>query len=157
MKCAHMLGRGYARLWYSEQRRLIWQQICLWSREHSAIRRKSNSRVSRPRRLKVVELEEGNGPIVRRGDTVTVNYHGQVWGNDKAFDSSFERHHPASFGIGVGQVIKGWDQTVPGHNVGSRLLISIPPQYGYGANGAPQAGIGGDDTLVFVVDIISTR
>ena len=63
-----------------------------------------------PQGLKVVELEEGNGPIVRRGDTVTVNYHGQVWGNDKAFDSSFERHHPASFGIGVGQVIKGWDQ-----------------------------------------------
>ena len=39
-----------------------------------------------PQGLKVVELEEGNGPIVRRGDTVTVNYHGQVWGNDKAFD-----------------------------------------------------------------------
>ena len=80
-----------------------------------------------------------------------------MWGNGKASDTCFERHHPASFGIGVGQVIKGWDQTVPGHNVGSRLLISIPPQYGYGANGAPQAGIGGDDTLVFVVDIISTR
>lgn len=72
-----------------------------------------------PKGLKVVELEEGNGPMVRRGDTVTVNYHGQVWGNDTAFDSSFERHQPASFGIGVGQVIKGWDQTVPGHNVGS--------------------------------------
>ncbi|RSX49614.1 FKBP-type peptidyl-prolyl cis-trans isomerase [Bifidobacterium castoris] len=110
-----------------------------------------------PRGLKVVELVEGDGPMVRRGDTVTVNYHGQVWGGDKAFDSSFERHQPASFGIGVGQVIKGWDQTVPGHNVGSRLLISIPPEYGYGSHGAPQAGIGGDDTLEFVVDIIATR
>ena len=110
-----------------------------------------------PQGLKVVELEEGNGPIVRRGDTVTVNYHGQVWGNDKAFDSSFERHHPASFGIGVGQVIKGWDQTVPGHNVGSRLLVSIPPEYGYGSRGVPQAGIGPDDTLEFVIDILATR
>lgn len=107
--------------------------------------------------LKVVELEEGNGPMVRRGDTVTVNYHGQVWGNDTAFDSSFERHQPASFGIGVGQVIKGWDQTVPGHNVGSRLLVSIPPEYGYGSRGVPQAGIGPDDTLEFVIDIIATR
>lgn len=67
-----------------------------------------------PAGLKVVELLEGNGPMVRRGDTVTVNYHGVVWGKDTPFDSSFDRHQPASFGIGVGQVIKGWDQTVPG-------------------------------------------
>ena len=61
-----------------------------------------------PAGLKVVELLEGNGPMVRRGDTVTVNYHGVVWGKDTPFDSSFDRHQPASFGIGVGQVIKGW-------------------------------------------------
>lgn len=59
-----------------------------------------------PAGLKVVELLEGNGPMVRRGDTVTVNYHGVVWGKDTPFDSSFDRHQPASFGIGVGQVIK---------------------------------------------------
>ena len=110
-----------------------------------------------PAGLKVVELFEGNGPMVRRGDTVTVNYHGVVWGKDTPFDSSFDRHQPASFGIGVGQVIKGWDQTVPGHNVGSRLMVSIPPEYGYGSRGVPQAGIGGGDTLVSVIDIISTR
>lgn len=110
-----------------------------------------------PRGLKVVELVEGDGPVVRRGDQVTVNYEGMVWGADKPFDSSFARHQPATFGIGVGQVIRGWDQTVPGHNVGSRLLVSIPPEYGYGSNGMPAAGIGGDDTLEFVIDIISTR
>ena len=59
-----------------------------------------------PAGLKVVELFEGNGPMVRRGDTVTVNYHGVVWGKDTPFDSSFDRHQPATFGIGVGQVIK---------------------------------------------------
>ena len=80
-----------------------------------------------PKGLKAVELVEGDGPMVRRGDTVTVNYHGVVWGKEEPFDSSFDRHQPASFGIGVGQVIKGWDQTVPGHNVGSRLVVSIPP------------------------------
>ncbi|NEG69322.1 FKBP-type peptidyl-prolyl cis-trans isomerase [Bifidobacterium choloepi] len=110
-----------------------------------------------PKGLKVVELVEGDGPMVRRGDTVTVNYEGVVWGKTEPFDSSFARHQPASFQIGVGQVIRGWDQTVPGHNVGSRLLVSIPPQYGYGSHGAPQAGIGGDDTIVFVIDIVSTR
>lgn len=110
-----------------------------------------------PAGLKVVELVEGNGPLVRAGDTVTVNYHGVVWGASEPFDSSFARHTPASFGIGVGQVIQGWDRTVPGHNVGSRLLVSILPEYGYGSRGVPQAGIGGSDTLVFVIDIISTR
>ncbi|MCI1935354.1 MAG: FKBP-type peptidyl-prolyl cis-trans isomerase [Bifidobacteriaceae bacterium] len=110
-----------------------------------------------PAGLKSVEVVEGDGPVVRKGDTVTVNYHGVVWGSTVPFDSSFDRHEPASFGIGVGQVIKGWDQTVVGHNVGSRLLLSIPPAYGYGSRGIPQAGIGGTDTLVFVVDIISTR
>ena len=77
--------------------------------------------------------------MVRRGDTVTVNYH--VWSGARTprSDSSFDRHQPATFGIGVGQVIKGWDQTVPGHNVGSRLVVSIPPEYGYGSRGVPQA------------------
>lgn len=68
-----------------------------------------------PKGLKAVEIVEGDGPMVRRGDTVTVNYHGVVWGKNTPFDSSFARHQPASFGIGVGQVIRGWDQTVPGH------------------------------------------
>jgi FKBP-type peptidyl-prolyl cis-trans isomerase len=110
-----------------------------------------------PQGLKAVEIVEGDGPMVRKGDTVTVNYHGVVWGSDTPFDSSFDRHEPAQFGIGVGQVIKGWDQTVVGHNVGSRLVVSIPPEYGYGRRGIPQAGIGGNDTLVFVIDIIATR
>jgi peptidylprolyl isomerase len=110
-----------------------------------------------PAGLKAVEIVEGDGPMVRKGDTVTVNYHGVVWGSDQPFDSSFDRHQPASFGIGVGQVIQGWDRTVPGHNIGSRLVVSIPPEYGYGRRGMPQAGIGGDDTLVFVIDIVSTR
>lgn len=88
---------------------------------------------------------------------IVVNYHGVVWGKNEPFDSSFARHQPASFAIGVGQVIKGWDVSIPGHNIGSRLVISIPSEYGYGAQGAPHAGIAGGDTLVFVVDIISKR
>ncbi|MDF7663991.1 FKBP-type peptidyl-prolyl cis-trans isomerase [Bifidobacterium sp. ESL0763] len=110
-----------------------------------------------PAGLKSVELVEGDGPMVRAGDTISVNYHGVVWGKDTPFDSSFDRGQPASFGIGVGQVIQGWDRTVPGHNVGSRLVVSIPPEYGYGRRGMPQAGIGGDDTLVFVIDIVAKR
>ena len=107
-----------------------------------------------PKGLKVVELTEGDGPIVRRGDTVTVNYHGVVWGKDTPFDSSFDRHQPASFGIGVGQVIKGWDDGLLGMKEGGRRKITIPPHLGYGDRGVPQAGIRGGDTLVFVTEIL---
>lgn len=91
-----------------------------------------------PDGLKAVELVEGNGPMVRSGDNVTVNYHGVVWGKDEPFDSSFDRHQPASFGIGVGQVIKGWDRTVVGHNVGSRLVVSIPRSMAMAGRACPR-------------------
>lgn len=110
-----------------------------------------------PAGLKCEEVVSGDGPVVHGGETVTVDYHGVVWGSTTPFDSSFLRHEPASFPVGVGQLIQGWDKTIPGHNVGSRLIISVPAEYGYGSRGIPQAGIKGGDTLVFVVDIISAR
>lgn len=106
-----------------------------------------------PKGLKIKELVSGDGPVVRAGDTVTVDYYGVVWGKDTPFDSSYDRGTPAQFAIGVGQVIKGWDRGLVGRTRRSRLLLSIPPEYGYGSRGIPQAGIGGGDTLVFVVDI----
>ena len=57
----------------------------------------------------------------------------------------------------VGMVIGGWDRGLVGQRVGSRVLLSIPPDLGYGQRGVPQAGIKGGDTLVFVVDIIDVR
>ena len=106
-----------------------------------------------PKGLKIKELVAGDGPVVRAGDTVTVDYYGVVWDKDTPFDSSYDRGTPAQFAIGVGQVIKGWDRGLVGRTRRSRLLLSIPPEYGYGSRGIPQAGIGGGDTLVFVVDI----
>lgn len=106
-----------------------------------------------PAGLKVVELVAGDGPLVRAGDTVTVDYEGVVWGKSEPFDSSYRRGQAAQFPIGVGRVIKGWDKALVGRNRRSRLLVSIPPQYGYGSAGMPAAGIGGGDTLVFVIDI----
>ena len=88
-----------------------------------------------PAGLKVVELFEGNGPMVRRGDTVTVNYHGVVWGKDTPFDSSFDRHQPATFGIGVGQVIKGWDEAFATMKKGEQRTLLIPWWLAYGESG----------------------
>ena len=96
--------------------------------------------------------------MVRRGDTVTVNYHGVVLG------ARTPRSTPASTVTSRPRSASVWDRSsragirpFRGHNVGSRLVVSIPPEYGYGSRGVPQAGIGGEDTLVFVIDIISTR
>lgn len=101
-------------------------------------------------------LHQGDGPAVAKGDLLVADYSGQTWREDKVFDSSFDRGQPVSFPIGVGKVIAGWDESLVGVKAGSRMLLVIPPDMGYGAQGQPQAGIKGDDTLVFVVDVLGS-
>ncbi|WP_199424872.1 FKBP-type peptidyl-prolyl cis-trans isomerase [Actinotalea solisilvae] len=108
-----------------------------------------------PGDLAVQVLAQGDGELVEAGDDIEVNYYGQVW-NGRMFDNSYDRGSSISFPIGVGAVISGWDEGLVGQPVGSRVLLSIPPHLGYGERGMPQAGIGGTDTLVFVVDIVGT-
>jgi peptidylprolyl isomerase len=107
-----------------------------------------------PTELVTQPLVKGTGPAVKAGQTITVHYTGVVWPGGKLFDSSFTRGQPVGFPIGVGQVVKGWDQGLVGQTVGSRVLLVIPPALGYGKEGQPAAGIKGTDTLVFVVDIL---
>lgn len=106
--------------------------------------------------LQVEILHEGDGPEVKAGDTVSCDYLGQIWGGT-VFDNSFDRGQPLAFQVGVGMVIEGWDEGLVGQRVGSRILLSIPSDLGYGPSGVPQAGIGGEDTLVFVTDILDVR
>jgi peptidylprolyl isomerase len=105
--------------------------------------------------LEVSVLSRGDGALVEAGDDIEVHYLGQAW-NGGVFDNSYDRRSSISFGIGVGQVIAGWDEGLVGQQVGSRVLVSIPSHLGYGDRGVPQAGIKGGDTLVFVVDIVGT-
>lgn len=112
--------------------------------------------VEAPEGLQVSVLEQGDGQTVEPGDNIVVNYHGQIW-NGGVFDSYFARGSTIAFPIGIGAVIGGWDQGLVGRQVGSRILLSIPPEHGYGARGVPQAGIGGTDTLVFVVDLVDVQ
>ena len=107
-----------------------------------------------PKALVVRTVIAGTGPTVKSGDLLVVQYVGVKWASGKAFDSSWSRGTPAGFGIGVGQVIKGWDQGLVGRKVGDRVLLVVPPVDGYGAQGQSQAGISGTDTLVFAVDIV---
>ena len=108
-----------------------------------------------PTTVKTKVLHQGTGPVVAKNDLLVAAYLGQIW-NGKVFDNSYDRKAPTGFTIGAGKVIPGWDSTLVGQKVGTRLLISIPPAQGYGSAGQAQAGISGTDTLVFVVDIIGT-
>ncbi len=98
-------------------------------------------------------LIKGDGDVVEKGQTIAVNYLGQVFDAKAPFDESYSRE-PASFPIGVGSVVQGWDKTLVGKTVGSRVILSIPPADGYGKEGNKDAGIKGTDTLFFVVDIL---
>jgi peptidylprolyl isomerase len=105
-----------------------------------------------PKQMVVQPLITGKGAKVSKGQTITVHYTGKIWASGKVFDSSWQRKKPEKFPIGVGRVITGWDEGLVGRSVGSQMLLVIPPDKGYGAEGNAQ--ISGTDTLVFVVDIL---
>jgi peptidylprolyl isomerase len=105
--------------------------------------------------LREATLFEGDGPVVEKGNAVVVSYLGQVYGGKKPFDENFSGA-PTSFGIGTGNVIKGWDKAIVGATVGTRMVISVPPDLGYGDKGNPDAGIKRTDTLYFVIDVLAT-
>ena len=109
-----------------------------------------------PPALVTTTLVKGTGPKVVKGEYVIAQYVGYIWRTKKVFGSSWSTGSPFGFVIGASpeQVIPGWDKGLVGQTVGSRVMLSIPPAQGYGSAGASQAGIKGNDTLVFVVDII---
>lgn len=108
-----------------------------------------------PTTLIVQPLVKGTGAVVEAGQTVTVQYTGIKWPDGAVFDSSWERGTPVDFPVGNGGVIAGFEEGLIGQTVGSRVLLVIPPDKGYGPQGNAQAGISGTDTLVFVVDILA--
>lgn len=112
--------------------------------------------VAPPGELVTQVLEEGDGDVVEKGDLLVANYAGHLWDTEKVFDSSFDQGEPAGFPIGVGGVIPGWDEALVGKNVGSRVLLVIPPDKGYGDQGSGDGSIPGGATLVFVVDLVGS-
>ena len=107
-----------------------------------------------PTELQLDDLTVGDGPEAAAGQSVEVHYVGVSFASGKQFDASWDRRKTFQFGLGSGQVIPGWDQGVAGMKVGGRRRITIPPHLAYGKQGAGGA-IGPDETLVFVVDLVS--
>lgn len=100
-------------------------------------------------------LIAGAGKKVEKGQTVRVRYTGATWRDpSKPFDYSGKQDPPfTEFPIGTGNLIKAWDNNIPGQTVGSRLLMIVQPADGYGTTGRGEQ-IKGDDVMIFVLDIL---
>ncbi|OJF11441.1 FKBP-type peptidyl-prolyl cis-trans isomerase, partial [Couchioplanes caeruleus] len=85
-------------------------------------------------KLVVKQLIAGKGPKLAAGQTIRAHYVGVTYADGKQFDSSWDRGEPAEFPVGVGQLIKGWDQGLVGVPVGSRVQLDIPADLAYGEN-----------------------
>ena len=101
-------------------------------------------------------LVKGDGKVAKAGDQIYVNYLGQVYGGDQPFDASYTRGQPFPFTLGQGAVVKGWDQGLEGVPAGSRVMLAIPPELGYGKQGQGNT-IKGTDTMYFVVDVLAVQ
>jgi peptidylprolyl isomerase len=106
-----------------------------------------------PKDLEIKDIWEGDGPVAKAGDTVSVHYVGVAFSTGEEFDASWNRGTPLKFQLGVGQVIAGWDQGVQGMKVGGRRQLVIPAHLAYGDRGAG-GRIGPGETLIFGCDLV---
>jgi peptidylprolyl isomerase len=102
--------------------------------------------------LEKTDIVVGKGAEAKKGQKVKVHYVGTLTNGTK-FDSSRDRGEPFEFNLGAGDVIKGWDEGVPGMKVGGKRKLVIPPHLGYGARGAG-AKIPPNSTLIFEVELL---
>ncbi len=104
--------------------------------------------------LVISDVVAGSGAAVADGATVTVEYCGVGLASGAVFDSSWARGEPATFPLSG--VIAGWQEGIPGMQPGGRRLLVIPADLAYGEEPPPGSGIAPGETLVFVVDLISS-
>jgi peptidylprolyl isomerase len=127
--------------------------------ESQCERKASMERTKLPSGLEFEVIKAGEGATPKQGQMVAVHYTGWLEKDvdtDKSFDSSVKRGQPFIFQVGIGQVIKGWDEGVMLMKVGEKRRLIIPSDLGYGARGAG-ASIPPHATLVFDVELLAVK
>jgi peptidylprolyl isomerase len=123
-------------------------------------RAKAPVKVTTPSGLQYEDLVVGTGPMPQRGQACVVHYTGWLAARGdrkgKKFDSSLDRGEPLTIPIGIGRVIKGWDEGVATMRVGGRRMLYIPAPLGYGARGAGE-DIPPDARLIFEVQLLAVK
>ena len=117
------------------------------------------STVTTPSGLKITDTQVGSGAEAKNGQNCVMHYTGWLYENGakgQKFDSSLDRGQPFSFALGTGQVIKGWDEGVAGMKAGGKRTLIIPPELGYGAQGAGGV-IPPNATLMFDVELLEVK
>ena len=105
--------------------------------------------------LQYIVIEEGEGDKALAGKKVKVHYTGKLEDGTE-FDSSIKRGEPIEFVLGVGQVIKGWDEGIALMSVGDKYQLIIPPELGYGDRGAANV-IPPNSVLIFDVELVEVE
>jgi FKBP-type peptidyl-prolyl cis-trans isomerase len=120
-----------------------------------SIKSKNGDKMKTASGLEYIEVEAGTGAQAESGKTVSVHYTGKFQ-DGKVFDSSVSRGDPITFRLGVGQVIKGWDEGIALMKVGGKAQLIIPSALGYGERGAGGV-IPPNATLVFDVELVAVK
>ena len=110
--------------------------------------------VKTPSGLTYLITEHGTGVQPKVGQTVSVHYTG-TFTDGRPFDSSRNRGQPISFPLGMGRVIKGWDEGIGKLHVGDKAIFVIPPAIAYGVAG--KGSIPPNTTLLFVVELVDVK
>lgn len=117
--------------------------------------RSSSAAITTPSGLTYLISKKGTGRQLKAGDTVIMNYTGTLT-NGVKFDSSYDRNEPLAFTLGVGKVIKGFDEGLLKLRVGDHAILVIPGKLAYGPRGVPNV-IPPDSTLIFVIEVVDVK
>ncbi|MBB4930016.1 peptidylprolyl isomerase [Lipingzhangella halophila] len=111
-----------------------------------------------PEQTRALPLVKGDGPEIPEQGQLVVQFRGLTWEDGTVFDTTWQGGQPPiALPLGQDAMIDAWDTALPGHTVGSRLLLLVPPEEGYGPEGNPDVGISPNESLIYVIDILGVH
>ena len=114
----------------------------------------AGAEITTPSGLKIQDLRVGDGPSPQPGQTIKVNYIGSLE-NGREFNNSYKQGGPIEFRVGVGKLIKGWDEGLMTMKVGGKRKLFVPSHLGYGA--VPQDNIPANSNLIFEIELLGVK